>query len=313
MKESKISLLLLVSLSMLLLAFVVLFIWAFSYYKQNANSNQPATIIIKDSSAIAGNIRDSLQKIYTSTIHNLNNELDSTRMNADSFQQNMDAKLTEFYTLKNEISAILQNRQASTSDVGLARQKIEELQQRLDEWRNKYADVSEENKRLSRLLKQLSGNMSSTEQPGKKTTVANKVQAEKINDAPAFVVSNIQLKAYMQLDDREQETYEAMQTDQLKGSFELKSTAPSLAGAEMYIVLVQPDGKVMKQSSWESGLFETGEGRKIYSSKVRFDYDKGENKRLNFSIEAEGYQKGNYIMQIYHNGKLIAKATKSLS
>jgi hypothetical protein len=313
MKESKISLLLLVSLSMLLLAFVVLFIWAFSYYKQNANSNQPATIIIKDSSAIAGNIRDSLQKIYTSTIHNLNNELDSTRMNADSFQQNMDAKLTEFYTLKNEISAILQNRQASASDLGLARQKIEELQQRLDEWRNKYADVSEENKRLSRLLKQLSGNMSSTEQLTKKPSAGNKVLTEKINEAPSFVVSNIQLKAFMQLDDREQETYEAVQTDQLKGSFELKSTAPSLAGAEMYIVLVQPDGKVMKQSSWESGLFETGEGRKIYSSKVRFDYDKGENKRLNFSIEAEGYQKGNYIMQIYHNGKLIAKTTKSLS
>ena len=110
MKESKISLLLLVSLSLLLLAFVVLFIWGFTYYKQSIQSGQPNTIVIKDSSAIAGNIRDSLQKIYTSTINKLNTELDSTRNNIDSFQYNMNAKLFEFNELKNEIGEIMKKK-----------------------------------------------------------------------------------------------------------------------------------------------------------------------------------------------------------
>ena len=104
MKESKISMLLLVSLSMLLLAFVILFIWAFSYYNQANKNTGPAVIVVKDSSAIAGNIRDSLQKIYTSTINNLNQELDLTRLNADSFQQDMDANSQHFIRLKPRLS-----------------------------------------------------------------------------------------------------------------------------------------------------------------------------------------------------------------
>ena len=52
---------------------------------------------------------------------------------------------------------------------------------------------------------------------------------------------------------------------------------------------------------------------KIYSSKMRFDYSKGEIKKLNFSLSSDKYMKGNYILQIYHNGVLIGKLSKSLS
>lgn len=311
MKESKISMLLLVSLSMLLLAFVILFIWAFSYYNQANKNTGPAVIVVKDSSAIAGNIRDSLQKIYTSTINNLNQELDLTRLNADSFQQDMDAKLTAFYTLKTEIESILQKEQSSASDIDKARNKILELQQRLNDWRNKYADVAEENLRLSRLLQKLSATLQAP--APKKINNEIKVSSEKEAGNALFMISALQLKAIMQIGDREQETFQAVQTDQLKGSFECKNTLASLEGEEMYIIVLQPDGKVIKESPWASGLFETGEGRKIYSSRLRFDCIKGETKRLNFSIEAGGYQKGNYIMQIYYKGKMIAKTSTSLS
>lgn len=311
MKESKISILLLVSLSMLLLAFVILFIWAFSYYNQSNKNTVPAVIVVKDSSAIAGNIRDSLQKIYTSTINNLNQELDLTRLNADSFQQNMDAKLTAFYTLKTEIESILHKEQSSASDIDKARNKILELQQRLNDWRNKYADVAEENLRLSRLLQKLSATLQ-VPKP-KKINNEIKVSSEKEPGNSLFMISALQLKAIMQIGDREQETFQAVQTDQLKGSFECKNTLASLEGEEMYVIVLQPDGKVIKESAWASGLFETGEGRKIYSSRLRFDCTKGETKRLNFSIEAGGYQKGNYIMQIYYKGKMIAKTSTSLS
>ena len=303
--------LLLVSLSMLLLAFVILFIWAFSYYNHANKNTGPAVIVVKDSSAIAGNIRDSLQKIYTSTINNLNQELDLTRLNADSFQQDMDAKLTAFYTLKTEIESILQKEQSSALDIDKARNKILELQQRLNDWRNKYADVAEENLRLSRLLQKLSATLQAP--APKKINNEIKVSSEKEAGNALFMISALQLKAIMQIGDREQETFQAVQTDQLKGSFECKNTLASLEGEEMYIIVLQPDGKVIKESPWASGLFETGEGRKIYSSRLRFDCIKGETKRLNFSIEAGGYQKGNYIMQIYYKGKMIAKTSTSLS
>ncbi len=318
MKEIKISLLLLISLSLLLLAFVVLFIWGFTYYKESitlTNSTGNAnTIVVKDSSTIAAGIRDSLQKIYTSTIAQLNTELDYTRVDVDSLQENMDLKLAEFNALKNEISAILQNRNSSSSDLGIARQKITELQQRVDDWRKRYADVSEENKRLSRLLDQLSRekNEPVTQAPG--PVVNTRTSPERTITSMPMSVSGLQLRAVrVGANDAEQETSAAEEAEKWRGSFELQNPPASLSRSEMYVVVLQPDGKLMKQSAWESGSFETVDGRKIYSCKLIFDCTKGENKRLSFSLGSEQYQKGNYVFQLYHAGKLIARATKSLS
>ena len=57
----------------------------------------------------------------------------------------------------------------------------------------------------------------------------------------------------------------------------------------------------------------TPEGKKIYSTKLRFDYTQGEAKQLLFSLTADKFQQGNYILNIYQNGKLIGKIVKTLS
>lgn len=336
MKDSKISLLLLVSLSLLLLAFVVLFIWGFTYYKQSIAASQPTTFVIKDSSAIAGNIRDSLQKMYTATINKIYDGLDSTAKNSDAIQEGMDEKLREFVSLKNEIAGILE-KSSSPQEVLQARNKLTDLQKKLDEWRSRYNDVSEENKRLSFLLARLSQNTGSNIAAGNtlpvSTNRASNIPARNVSNgllsaseptvtpdatearsALLFTTTNMQLKAVMiNNNDDDRETQQASQAGELRGSFTLKNTQQSVKSAEVYIIVLQPDGKVMKQSSWESGLFETPQGRKIYSSKIRFDYSRSENKAINFSINAEGYQKGVYTLQVYYNGSLVGRTSKRLS
>ena len=311
MKESRISMLLLLSMSLLLLAFVILFIWGFTYYRKTVNTAPVTSAVAKNTVANAAyTAKDSLQKIYTATINKLNAALDSTRINTDSVQLNMDAKLKEFYSLKNEIDQLLDNNTAA-GNLGQTQQKMQALQKRLEDWRIKYADVTEENKRLSMLLAQMNNGIKNTVPANRVAVNENKATSNAVNNGETLSVSNLQLKAMME--DRQQETYEALQTDQLQGSFVVKGNAGSAAYEEIYIVLQQPDGKVLKQSAWDSGSFETRDGRKIYSYKLRFDYQQGENKRLHFSIEAERYQKGTYSMQVYHNGVLMGRITKSLS
>jgi hypothetical protein len=132
-----------------------------------------------------------------------------------------------------------------------------------------------------------------------------------VSNPGALSVTDLQLRALME--GRQQETYQALQTDQFQGSFIIKANGSSVQYDEIYVVLQQPDGKVLTQSAWDSGSFETRDGRKVYSYKLRFDYQQGENKRLNFFIEADRYQKGTYTMQVYHKGVLLARTTKSLS
>jgi len=63
----------------------------------------------------------------------------------------------------------------------------------------------------------------------------------------------------------------------------------------------------------ESGSFDTNKGdKKNYTLKMRFEYNKGEPKQLLLSFECRNFQKGNYKMQVYHNGALIGQTIKKL-
>ena len=113
-------------------------------------------------------------------------------------------------------------------------------------------------------------------------------------------------------EDKELETSAADQAKKLVGSFTVTNSS-QVPNAEMLVVVVQPDGRVLKNSEWDAGSFTTQEGKKLYSYKLNFTYSRGEPKRLNFSLRADKYQKGNYTMQLYYNGLMIGKAVKTLS
>lgn len=307
LKESRISFLLLFSLSLLLLAFIILFAWGFIYYRNAAETvkAQP-TIVVKDSSAIAASIRDSLQKIYSNTWSQLNQQLDAANNNADSLQGNIDQKYQEFSQIRTEIARILESNKTPTQ-MDAARLKLMELQLRLDDWRRKYNDVAAENVRLSALLKQLvsapSGDRTAIPAAPVATAIpaGNRTAGADNNNLPAMQVQAWQLRAEEEAD-----------KVRLRGSLEVTNNDNN-PSVEMFVVILQPDGKLLKQSGWDSGSFETREGTKIYSCKLRFDCPKGENKSLNFSVPSSNFQKGMYSIQVYHKGVMVAKGNKSLS
>jgi len=328
MRDSKSSLLLLVSLILFLMSFIILCTWGYNtYYRSKEEKRKPVSAlddsvtIARATKAIAAATRDSLQKVYAATIKELDSKLDSTFNYADSLKGPLDVKLDEFFKLRNDITTILKDK-SGNANLGVARQKIAELQRRVDELVGRNKDVEQENKRLYAMLKQLSANMKEPDQQNVRPVVFENKQANESspgnsnNAVPAgtFVASDLRLSALMQTDnDKELETYQAIQTDKLVGSFIVKNDNSQNNNAEVIVVVLQPNGQVLQKSSWESGTFTSREGKKIYSCKMRFDYNKGEVKRLNFSLSSDKYMKGNYIMQIYHNGTMIGKLSKTLS
>ncbi len=111
----------------------------------------------------------------------------------------------------------------------------------------------------------------------------------------------------------ENETALAEKADKLTGTFTVMNFNSQLTNAEMMVVVTKPDGKVLKGSGWDSGTFSTPEGKKIYSYKFNFSYTRGEARRLAFSLKGGTLSKGNYTMEVYHNGLVIGRVTKSLS
>ncbi|MBK5270736.1 MAG: hypothetical protein JJE22_06960, partial [Bacteroidia bacterium] len=258
-------------------------------------------------------VRDSLQKIYSNTISEMDNRLDSTRSNADSLKEELDSTLSEIYKLRNDIGGILKNRKSTKADLTLAREKISELQQRVNALRNQNTDMEKEKQRLSTVLDQLSDDMKGLEQNAKRLIDENKLLTEKINLASIFVASEVMLTPVTVKNDRELETSIAKKTSKFVISFTVQNNISENPNAEVVIIVTQPDGSVLQNSVWDAGSFETrNEGRKNYSLKFKFEYQKGEPKDLIFSLNADSYSKGNYMLQIYHNGILIGKAVKYL-
>jgi hypothetical protein len=109
-------------------------------------------------------------------------------------------------------------------------------------------------------------------------------------------------------DDVEKET-EADETEKITGSFVAGKNNQN-SSVDVMVVVLQPNGKVLQNSIWETGTFDTPEGKNLLH-KMHIDCPKGEAKRLQFFFNTDKLKRGNYIVQIYYNGSVIGRMVKT--
>lgn len=310
MRENKYDKLLLLSVVLIIASAILLAISGYNIYFKEAT--EPNLKVQKKAAPIVVTLplRDSLEKLYTNTVSNIKNNLriESTKANEEDIKN----KMFELDTLKEEIKALLSHKD-NNNDLLLAKVKIEELQQKVYFLQSKYSNVENENKRLQKLIVQLLSSNSSTINLANKPVPAEKIIAatEKINAGNILMAARLHLFAVVNNNAKEQETSAADNAEKMVGTFVVKNL-PAKGNGELLIVVLQPDGKVVKNSVWESGTFETTEGKKIYSRKIITE-TATEEKQLNFSLTPDRFLKGDYTMQIWYNGNMIAKMIKTLS
>lgn len=309
MRDTKSLLLLLVSLLLVLVSFVLVLTWGYNFYKRNEDAKNNLKSVSVDSAKLASLVRDSLQKIYTATLQDIDIQFDSTLNYSDSLKAQLDYKLAEFYRLRSEIADMLKNRNSNTN-FNVAQQKISELQTRVDDLKVRNEDVDDENRKLNEVINQI-GNK---EKKDAKAITNPLPVVERMGNisASVFVVSDIKLIAISSEDDNE--TNKAEKTDKFAGSFTVTNFNSQVSNASMEVVILKPDGSVIKGSGWDSGTFTTADGkRKIYSYKLSFSYNKAELKHLQFSVKDNNLKSGSYTMEVYYNGLEIGRLIKTLS
>lgn len=289
--------------------------WVYHLYDKSQYTKQRNEIYIKDSTAVAQAIQDSLQKIYSGTIHNLDARLDSTSSTAGLLQGELETRLDEIRKLKSEIAAILKRNNFNKSDLELARSKTLELQQLVAELQNKNTSIEEEKKQIAAVLDRVNLQVKDMEGTVQKLDQENKVLTEKVNQASAFVASDIKLVPVTVKNDKEQETSQVKKTSKLVISFNVQNNIADYESADVYIVITQPNGSILRNEDvWDATSITLRNGNRVnYTRRIRFEYQKGETKPMIFSINAEEYLKGTYTLQVYHNGYLIGQTMKTLS
>lgn len=305
-------------LLLLLLSIGLVGTWSYHLYDKTQYSQRRTEVLVKDSAAVADAIRDSLTRIFSTTIQDLDQQLlvsDSslsfTKNRADSLQRTLESRMKEIGRLRTEINGILgKGRQASSSDIATARKKIEELQGQVKQLETQKNGMQTEHAQLTRTLEMLTQNASTLEQNIKQLSEENASLNQKIQLAAVFVASDVKLAAVGNRGSKE--TSSARKADRLVASFSLQNKVQDFSNAEIAIVVIQPDKQVLQNSAWDSGNMETTAGTRKFSRLVKFDYTRDEEKSLTFSLDVPEFQKGNYAMELWHKGHFIGKAVTSL-
>ncbi|MEO5562446.1 MAG: hypothetical protein ABIR18_03405 [Chitinophagaceae bacterium] len=287
--------------------------WVYHLYDKTQYSRQIKEVYVRDSVGIANAIRDSLKQRYDVTIDSMDSELNVTQTGRDSLKNQLGINLGEINHLKNQINTILKNRTMSKEDVILARSKINELQLKVDELSGTNSSITEEKSRLAAQMEQLTVQINGLQQNVKSLSDQNQTLSEQVRLASVFVASEMNLNAIDEKSNKEEETAVAKKADKFVASFVVQNQVNEFSNAEVIIVVLQPDGKVLEISDWNTGNFETKlQGMKSYTRLVKFDYTKGEQKQIIFSLNPADFQKGTYKLQVWHKGIMIGQTNKTL-
>ncbi|MFM2360656.1 MAG: hypothetical protein RLY16_2649 [Bacteroidota bacterium] len=314
MKQTKPYLLLIVSVLLVMsIGLLSASIYMYMKYPPNASASKPISNNLPKVNHLNAT-RDSLQKVYQATVKDLETEIQTTgAIGADSVTHRPEFDSTNFNRLQQDINTILV-KDGNQVELDLVQAKIGELQSKLDMLRTINQNILKENFKLTALVKKLSAKQNTATQ----TVNSNKVTgAQFATNTQNFGTSNLvanqlQVMAFTRNDFLDKETNNAAEAEKIAGHFVVKNPSNNAITNEIMVVILQPNGRVLQNSTWETGIFYTKEGKQLYSNKLRFDQQAGETKKLQFAISADKFLPGKYQVQLYHNGVMIGKTTKNL-
>jgi septal ring factor EnvC (AmiA/AmiB activator) len=257
----------------------------------------------------------SAEKDQVQTDYNLAlGRLDELTTKNASLDAAINAKDGEIAQLKNKISDILSNKNATAADLKTAKELIAKLNTKAVSLEKQIAQLKETNTNLATekeklaLEKQDVQNQNAEITKQKEQLTEQKVALEKkVEIAKVLRASNITLMPIKQqlLTGKEAQTAKAGRAKLIRINFDLDDNRISESGEkEVYIVVYAPNG-----DAYNNGTFALNNGtKKAYTTTKTIPYVQGQSSK-NISLDWKpidtDFEKGEYLLEIYHSGYKI--------
>jgi len=254
--------------------------------------------------------RDSLKQMYD----DVTIRLDSLTGSNNNLQGQLSSRQTEISKLKSQINGILKNKNASDADLKRAKTLIAELNGKIDGLEAEVSRLTGENQQLTANNSQLTSEKQTLEQNLATTTSEKQELQSTVDVGSTFSASNIQITPIKEKKNgKEKVTSSYKRVDKLVISFDVENRIAKSGSADLYVIVTAPDGKVVSDPSLNSGSLTTRtEGEKSFTTKVSTEYDQGTRKNLQIPLRQNDFQKGDYKIEVYHNGFKIGEGTRTL-
>lgn len=256
--------------------------------------------------------RDSLSILFNEaeikldSITGVNNTLQNENSLAKSeLQKEIDAK-------KAEIRRILSKTNATEGELKKAKSLISELNRKIDGLAQEVTKLQGENKVLTENNTRLTGEKQELEQNLQTSNTEKEALTKTVDVGSTFSASNIQITPINEKKNgKEKESTTARKVDKLVVSFDVENRIAKSGTADMYVIVTGPDGKVINDGSG-GNLSSREDGERAYSTKTSLDYEQGTHKTVSVPIRQSDFSKGDYKIEIYHNGFKIGSGVRTL-
>jgi peptidoglycan hydrolase CwlO-like protein len=279
-------------------------LWNNNKQEQLNQSNQQQIAKVSDE-------KSDLQKNFDATLV----RLDSISGNNNELQSKLSERSSEISKLKTEIRSILNKKNATAAELTRAKNLISELNQKLSNLEEEVAKLTQENYTLTTEKTQLTSDKERLTTELVTTSTAKQELEKKVDVASTLNASNIAITPVNEKrSGKEKVTATAKRVDKLVISFDVDNRIAQAGATDVFVVITSPDGKPVSVPALGSGTFTTREeGDRIYTAKVPVEIEAGKRKPVQVAWKQNSdFQRGNYKIEIYHNGFKIGEGTREL-
>ena len=241
--------------------------------------------------------------------------LDSLTGTNNKLTAQMNEGNTEISKLKGRIRDILKKEHITEAEKKKAEDLIKELNDKIGNLEQQVAQLTQDNQQLTQDKQNLTQDKEKLTNDLTTTTAAKQDLEKKVDIASTLNASNISITPmHERKDGKDKETSTARRVNKLVIGFDVANRIAQTGQTDVYVCITGPDGKPISVPALGSGNFTSrDDGDKIYTAKVPVDFESGKSKSVQFAWKQNSeFQKGNYKIEIYHNGFKIGEGTREL-
>jgi len=217
--------------------------------------------------------------------------------------------------LKGQIRSILSKQHITEAERKKAEDLIKDLNDKISGLEQQVAQLTQENQQLNADKTALTADKEKLTTDLQTTATAKQDLEKKVDVASTLNASNISITPmHERKDGKDKETTTARKVNKLVIGFDVANRIAQTGQTDVYVCITGPDGKAISVPALGSGTFTSREeGDKVYTAKVPVDFESGKSKSVQFAWKQNSeFAKGNYKIEIYHNGFKIGEGTSTL-
>ncbi|MEP7259357.1 MAG: hypothetical protein ABI687_13240 [Flavitalea sp.] len=292
-----------------LLAVGILGTWGYFLWDKN-NNDQKMTQLQSQYVAVDSS-KNELQKSFDASL----SRLDSLTGYNNEIEGKLTDKNSEITKLKGQISGILRKQNITVAEKKKAESLIAELNDKIGNLEQEVARLTQENQTLTTEKATVTVERDTYHRQKDTLETVKKGLEDVVNVASTLNAYGIAITPINEKSNgKEKVTTNAKRVDKLVISFDVDNRIAQTGATEIFVSIVDPDGKAVSVESLGSGTFTTREeGEKSYTAKVPVDIEAGKKKHVEFAWKQNtDFKRGSYKIAIYHNGFKIGEGVREL-